>query len=139
LVGINLKFIPFNQAAFYGQLAIDELDFTKLGSGGHIDQRLGWQLGFKVFNPFGLKKLYAQVEYNAVRPYTYAHESSLEMFGWRIRQIPAWIEKRSEITISSEGALARAHIPIVHEFIYVSHRSKTSTSDREMTNEVFSQ
>ena len=32
VAGINLKFIPFNRAAFYGQIAIDELNFTKLGT-----------------------------------------------------------------------------------------------------------
>lgn len=80
LVGINLKVIPFNQAAFYGQLAIDNLNFKKLTSGGHIDQRLGWQLGFKVYDPFGIKKLYARIEYNAVRPYTYSGESTLTSY-----------------------------------------------------------
>lgn len=80
LAGINAKFIPFDGAAFYGQLAIDELDFTKLGQGGHISQRLGWQLGFKVFDPFGAKKLYAQLEYNGARPYLYAAESSLQSY-----------------------------------------------------------
>ncbi|MFC2175643.1 hypothetical protein ACFLR1_01565 [Bacteroidota bacterium] len=80
LVGINVKFIPFNQAAFYGQLAIDELNFNKLGKGGHIDQRLGWQLGFKVFNMFKLNGLYAQIEYNAARPYMYSNTSSLNSY-----------------------------------------------------------
>jgi hypothetical protein len=80
VAGINIKYVPFNKAAFYGQLAIDELNFTKLSQGGHIDQRLGWQIGFKVFDPFGLKKLYARLEYNGARPYTYAHESSLQSY-----------------------------------------------------------
>ena len=80
LAGINAKLVPFNGAAFYGQLAIDELDFTKLAKDGHIDQRLGWQLGFKVFDPFGIMRLYAQVEYNGARPYLYAHESTLQSY-----------------------------------------------------------
>lgn len=80
VAGINAKFVPFEKAAFYGQLAIDELDFTKLGEAGHIDQRLGWQLGFKVYDPFKLRGLFARVEYNGARPYTYAHESSLQSY-----------------------------------------------------------
>jgi hypothetical protein len=80
VAGINLKVIPFNRAAFYGQLAIDELDFTKLGSGGYIDQRLGWQLGFKIYDAFGLTNLFGRLEYNGARPYTYAHESSLQSY-----------------------------------------------------------
>ncbi len=80
VAGINVKLIPFDKAAFYGQLSIDELNFNKMEKNGHIDQRLGWQLGFKIFDPFGLKKLYAQVEYNGARPYMYAHESSLQSY-----------------------------------------------------------
>ncbi|MCF8464421.1 MAG: capsule assembly Wzi family protein [Flavobacteriales bacterium] len=80
VAGLNVKYVPFDGAAFYGQLAIDELDFTRMSQSGFIGQRLGWQLGFKVFDPFGLKKLYARIEYNAARPYTYAHESSLQSY-----------------------------------------------------------
>ena len=80
VAGINIKYVPFDKAAFYGQLAIDELNFTKLGEGGFIDQRLGWQVGFKIFDAFGLDRLYARLEYNGARPYTYAHESSLQSY-----------------------------------------------------------
>ncbi|MBI1289424.1 MAG: hypothetical protein GC178_17795 [Flavobacteriales bacterium] len=80
LFGINLKYVPFNGAAFYGQLAIDNLNFTKLGQGGSMDQRLGWQLGFKFFDPFGLKKLYGRLEYNGALPYTYASSSTLTSY-----------------------------------------------------------
>ncbi|MFT4595176.1 MAG: hypothetical protein ACI85G_001099, partial [Psychroserpens sp.] len=80
IAGITLKYVPFDKAAFYGQLAIDELNFAKLGEGGFIDQRLGWQVGFKIFDAFGLDRLYARLEYNGARPYTYAHESSLQSY-----------------------------------------------------------
>lgn len=80
VAGINLKFIPFKKAALYGQLAIDELNFTQLGESGFIDQRLGWQIGFKMYDPFGLDRLHMRLEYNGARPYTYAHESSLQSY-----------------------------------------------------------
>lgn len=80
VAGINIKVVPFNRAAFYGQLAIDELNFTKLSSGGHIDQRLGWQLGFKIYDAFGLTNLFGRLEYNGARPYTYARENSLQSY-----------------------------------------------------------
>ena len=80
LAGVNVKYVPFDNAAFYGQLAIDELDFTKLGRGGYIGQKLGWQLGFKLFDAFGVKKLYGRVEYNGARPYTYTTNSSLTSY-----------------------------------------------------------
>jgi hypothetical protein len=80
LFGLNLKFVAFKKSAFYGQLAIDELDFTKLSKAGNIDQRLAWQLGFKIYDAFGINKLYGRLEYNAARPYTYAHSSSLQSY-----------------------------------------------------------
>lgn len=80
LAGINAKFIVWDGAVFYGQLAIDELDFTKMAKSGHIDQRLGWQLGFKVYDPFKLKNLFLRLEYNGALPYTYSHESSLQSY-----------------------------------------------------------
>lgn len=80
LAGVNIKYVPFDGAAFYGQLAIDELDFTKLNKPEFIGQKLGWQLGFKVFNPFRIKNLYGRVEYNGARPYTYATNSSLTSY-----------------------------------------------------------
>jgi hypothetical protein len=72
VVGINLKVIPFKGAAFYGQLAFNDLNFKKMNVANHIEQRLGWQIGFKAFDLFKVKHLIAQVEYNAVRPYTYS-------------------------------------------------------------------
>ncbi|MFM1876731.1 MAG: hypothetical protein RL266_2468 [Bacteroidota bacterium] len=80
LAGINLKFVAFKRSAFYGQLAIDELNFNRLGEKGYIDQRFGWQLGFKLYDPFGLKNLFMRLEYNGARPYTYSHESSLQSY-----------------------------------------------------------
>ena len=61
-------------------MAIDELDFTKLSTSGFIYQRLAWQIGFKSYDPFGIDRLYARLEYNAARPYTYSHESSLQSY-----------------------------------------------------------
>lgn len=80
LAGLNVKFIPFKQAAFYGQLAMDDLDFTKLGKKGYMGQKLGWQLGFKIYNAFGVRNLFGRLEYNAARPYTYATNSSLTSY-----------------------------------------------------------
>ncbi len=77
VVGLNLKVIPFKGAAFYGQIAFDDLNFKELGTAGYIEQKLGWQVGFKAYDLFKLRNLNIQMEYNAVRPYTYQHEQSI--------------------------------------------------------------
>jgi len=80
VVGLNLKIVPFKGAAFYGQMAFDDLNFKKLNVAGYIEQKLGWQVGFKAFDLFKVKNLNIQLEYNAVRPYTFASTAPLNSY-----------------------------------------------------------
>ena len=41
----------------------------------------GFQAGIKSYDPFGLRNLFIQAEYNHVRPYTYAHNSAIQNYG----------------------------------------------------------
>lgn len=77
VVGLNLKIIPFKGAAFYGQLVFDDLNFSELGNAGYIEQKIGWQVGFKAFDLLRVRNLNIQLEYNAVRPYTFQHEQPI--------------------------------------------------------------
>ncbi|MFT5167200.1 MAG: hypothetical protein ACI8P3_002437 [Saprospiraceae bacterium] len=78
LLGLNAKWNLFNRFQLYGQLMLDEFKFDEL-----FIERRGWwankygiQLGLKYINTFGIDHLDTQVEYNAVRPYTYTHRDS---------------------------------------------------------------
>lgn len=58
----------------YGQLVIDEFSTSDIfGGEGSYKNKLGYQLGLKYYDAFGLKGLFLQGEYNRVRPYTYSH------------------------------------------------------------------
>src|SRR5690606_30007543 len=58
----------------YGQLVIDEFSTSDIfGGEGSYKNKLGYQLGLKYYDAFGLKNLLLQAEYNRVRPYTYSH------------------------------------------------------------------
>ena len=48
---------------------------------GFWANKIGYQLGYKIFDPFSIKRLALQVEYNYVRPYTYAHHNPQQNYG----------------------------------------------------------
>jgi len=76
LVGLNAKYkLPFS-SYLYGQLVLDEFSLTDLKKNeGFWANKFGCQLGYKIFNSFGIENLTLQTEYNLVRPYTYAHNN----------------------------------------------------------------
>ena len=76
LVGVNLKYkLPFS-SYLYGQLILDEFSLIDLKQNdGFWANKFGYQLGYKIFNSFGIENLTLQTEYNLVRPYTYAHHN----------------------------------------------------------------
>ena len=75
LVGVNAKY-SFNSSYTYGQLVLDEFSLTDLRSNkGFWANKIGYQLGYKVFDPFNMNRLTLQTEFNYVRPYTYAHHN----------------------------------------------------------------
>lgn len=76
LVGLNTKYkLPFS-SYLYGQLVLDEFSITDLrAKNGFWANKIGYQLGCKMFDVFKVKNLTLQTEYNYVRPYTYAHHN----------------------------------------------------------------
>ena len=73
LLGLNLSVIVGKHNVFYGQLLLDEFHLHEvLNHNGFWANKQAFQLGFKTFDPFGLKNFYFQTEYNYVRPYTYS-------------------------------------------------------------------
>jgi hypothetical protein len=78
LIGFDAKWNFLNRFQLYGQFMLDEFKFDEL-----FIERRGWwankygaQLGLKYINTFGIDHLDTQVEFNAVRPYTYTHRDT---------------------------------------------------------------
>lgn len=81
LVGMNLKY-KFDKISLYGQLILDEFRSSEITSNsGWWANKFGYQLGAKFHNAFKVDKLYFQVEFNAIRPYTYSHDELNYNFG----------------------------------------------------------
>ncbi len=79
LFGLDFSLRIKNQLMLYGQWVIDEMKV------GEVFRRRGWwgnksafQLGTKWKDAFGISRFDILLEYNAARPYTYAHRTSME-------------------------------------------------------------
>ncbi|MFT6165476.1 MAG: hypothetical protein ACJASF_000155 [Vicingaceae bacterium] len=93
LVGANLKLTISKNHVFYSQLLFDEFLLAELRA--DVDQwrnpsdsiRSGWwankygiQIGWTSFDLFKIKGLQTRVEFNLVRPFTYAHSNSTQAY-----------------------------------------------------------
>jgi len=76
MLGMNFKINPNIKALFYGQLLLDEFNFSEIASGtGWWANKIATQLGTKVVDPFGVNNLMVQLEYNRVRPFMYSYNN----------------------------------------------------------------
>ncbi len=76
LLGMDAKWNAFKGVSFYGQFVLDEFLWDEISAGdGWWANKWALQLGAKYIDAFGVSNLDLQVEYNAVRPYTYSHYS----------------------------------------------------------------
>ncbi len=74
-LGANLRYNLSNQYSVYGQFVLDDFHVAKLKEGeGFFQQKWGYQLGVKAFDLFSLPNLYAQLEYNTLKPYVHGHK-----------------------------------------------------------------
>ncbi len=79
LVGFSGHLKIFKSAMLYGQIFIDEFIFSHIKNldDEYWDEKYGIQAGFKNYNTLNIKNLYTQIEFNAVRPYTYSHDNPI--------------------------------------------------------------
>ena len=82
LLGLSAKYKVSDQVSLYGQWIIDEFSSGDIFGGEKSwKNKLGYQLGAKYFNAFGVENLFLRAEYNRVRPYTYSHNTGILNYG----------------------------------------------------------
>lgn len=83
IIGLSGKYKFTDRVNAYGQLIIDEFSSADIfgGGNGSYKNKIGYQVGAKYYDAFGLDGLYLQAEYNRVRPYTYSHNSVVLNYG----------------------------------------------------------
>jgi hypothetical protein len=82
MMGLNLSVIVGKHNVFYSQLILDEFKISEVTAGnGWWGNKQGFQLGFKTYDPLGVKNLYLQTEFNWVRPYLYSQREPIKNYG----------------------------------------------------------
>ena len=75
LLGLDADWIIGKHWNIYSQFVLDELIVSELQDNqGWWGNKYAFQIGGKYINAFTINNLDVQVEYNRIRPYTYAHE-----------------------------------------------------------------
>lgn len=75
LLGLDLRWLLLKGVSLYAQGLIDEFVISEMRSGENWwGNKYALQLGAEYANALGITNLDLQVEYNRVRPYTYAHQ-----------------------------------------------------------------
>ena len=82
IIGLSGKYKFTDRFNMYAQLLIDEFSSGAVFSGnGSYQNKIGYQVGGKYYDAFGLEGLMLQAEYNRVRPYTYSHNTVVLNYG----------------------------------------------------------
>ncbi|APX99336.1 gliding motility protein RemB [Lacinutrix venerupis] len=76
IVGASAKYKFTDNFNMYSQFVLDEFSLDDVTGGNKSwKNKFGLQLGAKYYNAFKIRDLILQAEYNAVRPYTYSHNT----------------------------------------------------------------
>ncbi|HDP98475.1 MAG TPA: hypothetical protein ENN22_04735 [bacterium] len=76
IIGVDFKLTAVRNVLIYGELIIDDMTTSKLGS-NWFGNKYGITGGMVVADPFGLANTDFKVEYTRLRPYVYTHANSI--------------------------------------------------------------
>ena len=82
MIGLSSSYQVARGVRLYGQLVIDDFDIQalqQLGKGHWMNMYSG-QLGIKVNKPFQIPNSFLRIEYNAARPFMYAHRTPVSNY-----------------------------------------------------------
>ena len=81
LLGLDASWVIARRVRIYSQVILDEFKLSEVRAGrGWWANKSGWQLGVEYINVGNIDHLDLQVEWNRVRPFTYAHRDSLSNY-----------------------------------------------------------
>ncbi|MBN2090299.1 hypothetical protein JW964_11870, partial [candidate division KSB1 bacterium] len=76
MMGLDFKCTALKNFKFYGELLIDDITTTKLGTDWY-GNKLGYSAGAFWVDPFKIQNTDVRIEYTRIRPFVYSHENSL--------------------------------------------------------------
>ncbi len=82
LLGASLKYVIKDKYVAYGQFVLDEFLLSEYrDNNGWWANKYAAQIGFKTFDIANIENLSFQTEVNFIRPFTFAHKTSLLNYG----------------------------------------------------------
>jgi hypothetical protein len=72
IMGLDFRILAHRSVSVYGELLIDDITTGKLGTDWY-GNKLGYQLGTLLTEPFRLRDMDARIEYTRVKPWVYTH------------------------------------------------------------------
>lgn len=94
MMGLDFKFTAIKKFKFYGELLIDDITTTKLGSAWY-GNKLGYSVGAFWVDPFQIKNTDFRIEYTRIQPYVYSHADGINYTHYR-SALGYWSEPNSE-------------------------------------------
>lgn len=79
LMGGDFKWRAFYNTFIYGELLIDDIRTTKLGTGWY-GNKLAYLGGLRLYDPVGLPNVCTTVEYCRIEPYVYSHKYPINSY-----------------------------------------------------------
>ncbi len=76
MIGLDFKCTALKNFKFYGELLIDDITTTKLGTDWY-GNKLGYSVGAFWVDPFRIQNLDIRIEYTRIRPYVYSHANGI--------------------------------------------------------------
>ena len=76
MMGLDLKCTALKNIQFYGELLIDDVTTTKLGTDWY-GNKLAYSLGAFWVDPFKIQNMDIRIEYHRIRPYVYSHTNGI--------------------------------------------------------------
>ena len=78
-LGFDARLRAWNGFALYGEIFIDDISTTKLGTGWYAN-KFGFQCGSYMVNPLGVRNTDLRIQYTRIEPYVYSHRIPINVY-----------------------------------------------------------
>ena len=95
VMGLDFELKAIRNTKIYGELFVDDLSTSKLGT-GFYGNKYGFTAGFFYVDLLGLANLDFRAEYTAIRPFTYSHKDTVTAYAHFTTPLGHWSGANSE-------------------------------------------
>ena len=78
-MGMDFRLYVHRAHSLYGELLIDDISTTKLGTDWY-GNKLAWQIGTFLTEPFGLSDADSRIEYTRIKQWVYTHRYTINSY-----------------------------------------------------------